>query len=70
METLTYETVTFFEEWMLRNLRDATCANALAARNAAEDLIAEDPEYWSNRDCTRIYEEACRMAKVQPWVCN
>ena len=65
---LAYETVTFFEGWMLRNLREPTCNNSLKARNAAEDLINEDPEYWNRNTCERIYEEACRIAKVQPWV--
>jgi len=62
------ETVTFFEVWMLRQLGDAaTNENNLKARNAAEDLIFDDVEYWSNIDCERLYLYACERAKIQPY---
>jgi hypothetical protein len=67
-ETIAEETVTFFEVWMLRNLFDPTSENSLKVRNVAEDLINDDPEYWHRTDCPQLYEYACGIAKVQPWV--
>jgi hypothetical protein len=65
---LAYETVTFFEVWLLRefSLR-ATSDDCLRVRNAAEDLITDDPEYWSNNSCTRLYETACQAIGLKPY---
>ena len=65
---LAYETVTFFEEWLLREFNTrATDENCLRVRNAAEDLISEDADYWSAMGCLRIYDAACQSIGIKPY---
>ena len=67
-ETLAYETLTHFEEWMLRHLKDdATNRQNLKARNAAEDLINSEPDWYANMDSATLYSKACEIAKVIPY---
>ena len=65
---LAYDTVTFFEEWLLRQFNvAATDDDILRVRNVAEDLITEDAEYWSRASCTRLYEVSCESLGFKPY---
>ena len=62
------DVVTFFEVWFLRQFRDhATSNNGLRIRNAVEDLILDDTDYWANLDCSRMYEAACAACNLPAW---
>ena len=62
------DVVTFFEVWFLRQFRDhATSANGLRIRNAVEDLILDDTDYWANLGNSAMYQAACTTCNLPAW---